>query len=334
MHILFLLLITILAFSFLFYLPGLKIKNESRRNTVYLIIVFGFLGIVHVFKNTHSIPDVDLYIDGFKEISQCNLKTLLTENLVTLKAEKGYILLNKLILIFTNNPFGLVLITSLIILSGYFYSIRKYSPLIALSILLYIMGPYVQSIYVLRQHIAMSILLFTYPFIINRQLYKFLIVVLLAFSIHQSAIVFLPVYFIYGIKKIRTIFILGGAFVALVVFNMESLIEYFIQKFFMDYVSYLQDDVTNWKNFALLFSVFLLRFVVLKTPIRFQFKEVVQNISVSLVLFPIAFILSSYLSEWNFVFVYMVLSCVIYITIQLALGNSTIKMVCRNIRKK
>lgn len=76
------------------------------------------------------------------------------------------------------------------------------------------------------------------------------------------------------------------------------------------------------------------RFVVIKTPIRFQFKEVVQNISVSLVLFPIAFILSSYLSEWNFVFVYMVLSCVIYITFQLALGNSTIKMVCRNIRKK
>ena len=50
----------------------------------------------------------------------------------------------------------------------------------------------------------------------------------------------------------------------MVVSRMEVIIEYFIQNMFMDYVSYLQDDTTNWKNFALLFSVLFIRLIVLK----------------------------------------------------------------------
>ena len=248
----------------LFYLPKIKKGSEKQRDTIYLVFVFILLGVVHIFKNTHSIPDVDLYIDGFKEISQNKVRELLTDNLYTLKAEKGYILLNKLILLFTKSPMGLILVTSVIILCGYFFSIRKYSPIVFLSVFLYLMGPYAQSIYVLRQHMAMSILLFTYPYIINRQLLKYLIVVLLAFSIHQSAFIFLPVYFIYEIKNIKTVFILGCLFIVMVVSRMEVIIEYFIQNMFMDYVSYLQDDTTNWKNFALLFSVLFIRLIVLK----------------------------------------------------------------------
>lgn len=58
----------------------------------------------------------------------------------------------------------------------------------------------------IRQSIAMSICFFAVEQIKNRKLIRFLLLVFLAMSFHGSAIVFFPVYFIYGIKvNIKTI---------------------------------------------------------------------------------------------------------------------------------
>lgn len=48
----------------------------------------------------------------------------------------------------------------------------------------------------LRQFLAVCIILFFFDYIVDRKFWKFLIVLLVAFSVHESAIVWLPVYFI------------------------------------------------------------------------------------------------------------------------------------------
>ncbi len=72
---------------------------------------------------------------------------------------------------------------------------------IVLGMHLYItLGLYVFMVQGLRQAVAMSICLFSIEFVKKRKLIPFALIVLLAMQFHQSAIVFLIVYFLYGLK--------------------------------------------------------------------------------------------------------------------------------------
>ena len=62
---------------------------------------------------------------------------------------------------------------------------------------------YYQSIFVIRQHLAISILLLTIPMIIRKKIIPFLLICLLSFYIHMSSIVWIPIYFLYNIRDNR-----------------------------------------------------------------------------------------------------------------------------------
>lgn len=81
-----------------------------------------------------------------------------------------------------------------------------------------------------------------------------------------------------------------------------------------------------------LILVMMVRFVIIKTPIRFKVNEVLKNFFISLVLLPIALALSSFYSGWLFICLYIILSCIVYLTIQFLLGNSTVIMICDSIK--
>lgn len=265
MKVVFYVYLLICVSSLIFYSIKIKKRNKKIRDEYYLLYSFILLGFIHVFKDITSVPDIIEYIEGFKEISRYNFHYLLSNELVSLKAEKGFIVFNKIISLFTDNPFWLILFSSIIILSGYYYSIRKYSPFVWLSVILYMMGPYIQSIYVLRQHMAMSILLFSYPYIIEKKIVHFFFISLLAFSIHQSAIVFLPLYFLYRIKSMRNLIIIGGVLLVIAITNLDYIVELFVQRFLTDYIYYLKGEETNWKMCALLSSVLVLRVWIMKS---------------------------------------------------------------------
>lgn len=257
--------IVICISSIIVYSIKINKRNNNIRDKYYLLFSFILLGFIHVYKDISSVPDIIEYIEGFKEIGQYNFQYLFSNTLVSLKAEKGFIVFNKIISLFTDSPFWLLFFTSIIILSGYYYSIRKYSPFVWLSVILYMMGPYIQSIYVLRQHMAMSILLFSYTFIIKRKIVHFCFIALLAFSIHQSAIVFIPLYFLYCIKSMRNLIIIGVVLLFLAISNLDYIVELFVQRFLTDYIYYLKGEEANWKMCALLSSVLVLRVWIMKT---------------------------------------------------------------------
>lgn len=81
-----------------------------------------------------------------------------------------------------------------------------------LSFIMFIcLGLYTFMVQGLRQSIAMSICLFAIEFIKKRKFIPFAFLVLLAFTFHQSAIVFLLVYFLYGFNlNIKTVFLALG----------------------------------------------------------------------------------------------------------------------------
>jgi len=62
------------------------------------------------------------------------------------------------------------------------------------------LGMYTFMLQGLRQAIAMSICMLAIEACKRRKLFKFLILILLAFLFHRTCIIFLPVYFLYGLK--------------------------------------------------------------------------------------------------------------------------------------
>lgn len=115
--------------------------------------------------------------------------------------EIGYIYLNKIVAMFTNDYAGIFLVTSIIFIYLVFDTIYKESDNWTFSaLLLVLMGYYFCFMNGIRQMLAVSILLFSIKYIRERNLIKFLLIIMLASLFHSSALLFIPVYFIYKLK--------------------------------------------------------------------------------------------------------------------------------------
>ncbi|MBV1709527.1 MAG: EpsG family protein [Erysipelothrix sp.] len=82
-----------------------------------------------------------------------------------------------------------------------FRFIYKYSRNAFISVLVFMSsGLFIFFLSGFRQSLALVIILYSLDFILKRKFIEFLILILIAFSFHQSAIVFLPMYLILNVK--------------------------------------------------------------------------------------------------------------------------------------
>ena len=112
------------------------------------------------------------------------------KNVVNL--EPGYKLLVSFCLLFTKDYTILFVITSAIIVFLTFYRICKESPYPVLSVLIYfLMGYFFHSLNIMREYLAISILLFAYPFLVNKKYIRFIICAIIAILFHYTSGLFL-----------------------------------------------------------------------------------------------------------------------------------------------
>ncbi len=187
----------------------MKTKKDKE---IYLMVCFIIVVYVHSMVNVDTLPDLPHYKEAFKETFNLPWIKCLSWGNVNYKIEPGYLLFYKAVSVISHNFQFFLWINSFVLLSLYFIMIKKYSPYYALSVLFLLLGPFNQSTFVLRQHLAAAILLASFPFIRDRQQLKFLFVSFLAFFIHQSALIFIPIYYLYNLNRKNlkiTIFIMG-----------------------------------------------------------------------------------------------------------------------------
>lgn len=194
-----------LCIGYALFIRLLPLRN-GLRTAIFLGITFVQLILLHSFVEVNSLPDLPEYYDIFQQI-QFRYEIGVGE-LPDSKMESAFLYLMKLTILM-GGSFGLFLfICSLLIISPYYIIINKYSKYVVVSVVLVLLTTYNQSLYVLRQHMAMAMVLFSYPMIIERNLKKFLLITAVAFALHQSALVWLPVYFLYGIER-RTVYLIA-----------------------------------------------------------------------------------------------------------------------------
>ena len=123
-------------------------------------------------------------------------------------SEVGYTFLNVLISFFTENRYIFILIVTLIIYTCLFISLRKYTENYPLAVVLFMGLWFFFTFTYLRQVLAATIVWLSIQYVIDRKFWKFLVVFLIGFSIHNSAIIFFPLYFI-PLKKFSPKLIVG-----------------------------------------------------------------------------------------------------------------------------
>lgn len=220
----------ILICIFTNYLP---VKKELKKKLA-IFLSGTLLLIFHTFKDVNTLPDIGGYINFYRNIRFLNDNS---NGLVIWginRFEPGWALLNYFLASISKNEFILIFITSLIIVSGYIVFIYRYSKIFWLSFIILFAFGFGQSLYVLRQYCALSICLFSIPYIINRKLFKFLFISGVAFLFHYSALIFIIIYWLYSfninkhfIIKFSILMVLGAIFSKLAINIILSEVQYY-----------------------------------------------------------------------------------------------------------
>lgn len=191
-----------LAISFLFCFFAQYSKKTVRSingetkylpNLFFSICACGVLIFVSAFRD--YVGDTGTYRDLFNS-SPDSIKEFFRD--VPLKGEWGFTLYNTIIKQFISDKSQwLLIISAIITLVCIFVTFYRYSESIELSIFYFItMGCYLVTMNGIRQYIVSAISMLAFPWIIKKQWYFYIPLVLVLSTFHTSALVFLVVYFI------------------------------------------------------------------------------------------------------------------------------------------
>ena len=243
-------------------LSSIKTKDI---NDAYLLLSFMILLYFHSMVDPSSMFDLPFYNQIYQDFSWMSWSQCL--NVQDFHMEVGYRLFMKTVSLLSTNFTVFLFVYSTIFLSLYYFVIRKYSPWAILSVIIFLLSIYNQSLFVIRQHLAVALCFASLPLIISRQLSRFLIVSAIAFFLHQSSIVFVPVFFFYQLKGKKLIWTIIITTLVLF-FSSTTLITLFANEFgYRTYIEMEKYSGLNYVSFFISLSFLLLYIFTMKTKI-------------------------------------------------------------------
>jgi transmembrane protein EpsG len=208
---------------FMFSLLARMVAKSSAIGPVYAVpnkvlafVVISILVLVSGLRN--NIGDTYFYMYSYRTV-QISLDS------VIFKADFGFNLLQMLLQQISNNPQLLIFVVALITNVMILLVLYKYAKLFELSIFLYITsGMYLVSMNGIRQFLASAFLFAATKYIFDGNWKKYMAMVLLAATIHQSALILIPIYFIVRRKAWtkQTYFLLAVALVVVFGYGLFS----------------------------------------------------------------------------------------------------------------
>lgn len=228
--------------------------GEQGINTA-VVVAFFIIIFMQAFRAPTVGTDVSGYLDFFHRVQNVSNVANLGYN----RYGFGFAWVTKIISLITTSDRGYLIITSLIIQIPIAIIIKKYSKNQLMSICLYIcLGFYMATFCTLRQSMAYSLCFLSYYGIRERKLLAFALPVICASMLHISAVVFIPAYWIYGIKSKRATLILYLITLMIAFANRVNLVSAFLNRF-NDYFSYYSIKETGsytWMLFCIAIFIF------------------------------------------------------------------------------
>src|SRR5690625_4593512 len=186
MLVYFIIIALVTLFASIIYV--LKIEQKLK-DKIFLIISFLILTFISAFRGSEVGTDTENYIGIFR---------LYVLGALDPHSETGFALLNQIISYISTHPQSIIIVSSILINLGIMHFIYHNSKNAWLSVYLYItLFYYFFSFNLVRQFIAMSIVLFAWNFLKQGKVIRFILIVLLASTFHTTALIGLILIFVY-----------------------------------------------------------------------------------------------------------------------------------------
>lgn len=232
----------IISYVSLFGVLSNNFLKKRNITTSKLFIVFSFLAAF--------IPSAIRYgigIDYFNYINSYYFVSSISDfNILSFK-ESGFELINLIAKYIMGDPQYIFVFSAMLLLIFIYKAILDNKNIINIGFALFIFMTlfYFSSYNTVRQSIAIGIVFYSYKYISERKLWKFIIFILLASLFHVTALFILPMYFILNSKSHKLKYFKVGIFIIiiLIIFKNYSL---FLQKIttvelFNSYATYQLD---------------------------------------------------------------------------------------------
>ena len=233
------------CYPFIIFVIGTLLGLRNRKLSSFLLLCVAiYLFVFLALFNYQTFPDIDTYNEYYSFLSQNTIEDLYYYKGTLM--EYGYLLFNKILTFINSDPRTLYITRGIIFSICITTVIKKhsYNHFITVVFFFLIFGLN-QSIFVVRQYLAIAIYLLSISYILNKNIKRYLIIWLIAFSIHKSLIVCLPLYWLYHNFKLKKdnvllvsiIFILGS-------FLLKSIVLIAAERFgiYGDYLLNMGDD--------------------------------------------------------------------------------------------
>lgn len=168
-------------------------RNRQKLSLGWYFASGGILVLLAGLRFRYVGTDTNNYIYAFEKLQYSGANFLTN----TTSHEAGYILLQNITMLFSREYWALLTAIALVGVSFYFYTIKRLSPNIIVSVFLYItLASYLFAFNGARQGLAASVFGVALIYLIEKKLVKFVIWVLIASLFHRTVLVMLPFYFL------------------------------------------------------------------------------------------------------------------------------------------
>lgn len=232
------------AICILLYTIVFNVNKTNRRKKIFLCFSFGILFFIAAVRKYTVGTDLNIV---YKPIFDVVKSTSWTE-LKNIKIEIGFIYFLKILSCISEDIQLVIFITSFIIYSAYAVFIYKNSEDVGLSTVLFILlNTYLMSMNIIRQELAIAIILYFFGFLKKKKYLIFSIIVFIATLFHSSALFFLILIPLGNIRVKKQYFIYSFIVIAIICIYIGPLVNSFsgilsIESNNKDYSTYLLNN--------------------------------------------------------------------------------------------
>lgn len=226
----------------------IKTKDALLNSDIYYGVIFIILFIFSAFRGDFT-TDYMGYVQIYDTFSKYSLKEIISRGFGSYP-EVGYLTLQYFINRLFNNVIYMFMISAFIILYANISEIKKFFPTFFLPLLLFVdMGTFYTSFNVMRQILAVSIVIIGCKYIYSQEFIKYVFWVALASLFHSSALIMLPAYFFLNLK-LKRVGILWFAIGIVILYISFPFIITFLQKYLWKWYSVesLLESGYSYKN--------------------------------------------------------------------------------------
>ena len=210
-----------IIYIILFLIPAISyFYYKDNKQASYKPFLFFFISLAVFVGLGDMLGGYDRYIygdlfDNLADLLKIGIPITSSNIYQAYNTEFGYIGLNWAIAHITSNRYIFIFLYTICMYAIILHSFRKYAKNYPLASILFMALVFYFSFTYLRQMFAAAIIGLSIRYIIERKFLKYCAIIIAAFSFHNSAIIFFPMYFIANKKysKARILLLMSACFI-------------------------------------------------------------------------------------------------------------------------